>query len=57
MEKEQFPPKEFADLVVALYKMRKGKDVDAFAKDCLRAVREVMPTVTAMTKEPVLITS
>jgi len=52
MGKGQFPPKEFADLIVALYEMRQGKDEDAFAKDCLKAVQQIMPTATKMTKQP-----
>ena len=48
MEKE----KALADLVVELYKMRDGKDPDKFALTCLKAVQEIMPTATKMTREP-----
>ena len=52
MNEDTKQPKELADLIVALYKMRHGKDEDAFAKDCLKAVQKVMPTATKMTREP-----
>ena len=52
MSKKQFPPKEFAELIVALYEMRQGKPQDEFAIECLAAVQKIMPTATKMTREP-----
>lgn len=51
MSKKQFPPKEFADLVVTLYERWQDEQNDN-PEDYLKVVQEVMPTATQMTKMP-----
>ena len=51
MDKGQIPPKEFADLIVTLYKRCQAENGEDYV-DYLKAVQQVMPTATKMTKKP-----
>ena len=48
---KEFPPKDFADLIVTLYEQSQKENGEDHT-EYLRAVQQVMPTATKMTKEP-----
>ena len=52
MSKKEFPPKEFADLIVSLYERSQDEGSNDSHEQYLKAVQQVIPSATKMTKMP-----